>query len=201
MCNVLKLLLRIISLGPSLAICSDSQTPLISQIKYISLDIDSSLEEASSQLASGNFIDHKRTPYTPKHSEDKLWVYLSLSSRSAEDYFVSSYSCCYEELRIFKQASSGTFEEISQDIHRQGTFKLEGSADYLISLTSYNTMIVGFLFETTGEFNTIMLSAAIGIFGILIIYSLILFLTLREKSYLYFLFFVLAYLLFISTIT
>ena len=186
MCNVLKLLVTIISLGPSLAICSDSQTPLISQIKYISLDIDSSLEEASSQLASGNFIDHKRTPYTPKHSEDKLWVYLSLSSRSAEDYFVSSYSCCYEELRIFKQASSGTFEEISQDIHRQGTFKLEGSADYLISLTSYNTMIVGFLFETIGEYkksiklNTIMLSAAIGIFGILIIYSLILFLTLRE---------------------
>ena len=149
--NVLKLLITLISLGPSLAICSDSKTPLISQIKYISLDIDSSLEEASSQLASGNFIDHKQTPYTPKYSEDKLWVYLSLSSRSAEDYFVSLHSSYYEELLIFKRASSGMFKEISQDLQEKGTFKLEGSADYLISLTSYNTMIVGVLFETAGE--------------------------------------------------
>ena len=125
-------------------------------------------------------------------------VFLEIENNSSDDFVVSSVFPLLNNFEVYKMNHLGSF--VNHDSHgsESGSFRTKESAKYLISMSSYNTMGIKFLarkmdihYKEKIEIQFILM-AIIAIFFAFVLYNLLLWLVLKDVSFLYYCFFILA---------
>ena len=168
------------------------------QTKYLELPHHHSVDYVSKKLTDGQFIDHRENSFEPTYTLNRLWVFLEIENNSSDDFVVSSVFPLLNNFEVYKMNHLGSF--VNHDSHgsESGSFRTKESAKYLISMSSYNTMGIKFLarkmdihYKEKIEIQFILM-AIIAIFFAFVLYNLLLWLVLKDVSFLYYCFFILA---------
>ena len=190
---VLKLLLMFLIIAPLEALSQDAS---YSSVRYTKLSSDSNLDEAVHKLQQGEFTEITEVPFEPQYLREKLWINLRVKKYQEEDLVLSYPLPPVSLFEVYKKDVEGNFTQVtSKDIKQSPASKIS-SGEYLIAIKSFNLIAILFniqtqrSYEAEGHLRNTFLSAAVGIFFILVFYSLVVSFTLRNMQFLFFAIFI-----------
>ena len=137
----LIILLANLSLVNSASYASDF--PSI-KVRYLELNESQDISSSVKALDDGKFIDPKSQAFEPKYIKGELWLYLDIKTSNENNYTISYLFPLVKSFKIYKLKANGDYESLKTARNHDRSFSVNSSGKYLISISSFNTVGIGF---------------------------------------------------------
>ncbi|WP_165931733.1 ATP-binding protein [Pseudobacteriovorax antillogorgiicola] len=166
-------------------------------VRYLIETKSLSLDAAVVALNEGRFVGLQEPGLPPQYFDHGVWVSLTVDNQDSKSWTVASVYNALDRFDVFVREPNGGFKRVDVLESRVPAFELkEGFREYLIRQASLSSMGVRFLADKSDAFRDkeqrtlILIAMMLGILFALTLYKMFLWLSLGDRLYLFYVFYV-----------